>query len=155
MLHFAYGANMDRAVMHKYAPAAEPLGVAALPQHRFIITADGYASVAPARASTVHGVLWRLTPRDRVRLDGWESVACGHYRAATLSVLHAGVRRPAVVYVARRQPVGRARAGYMELVIGAARQWNLPPDYFAVLQRWLPQVPRGAGHRSLKDFAWT
>ena len=155
MLHFAYGANMDRAVMHKYAPGAEPLGVAALPHHRFVITADGYASVVPARAATVHGVLWRLTPRDRVMLDVWESVACGHYRAAMLSVRRGGMRRPAVVYMARPRPIGRARPGYMELVIDAARAWNLPPDYVAMLQRWLPKEPRGAGHRSLKEFAWT
>ena len=155
MLHFAYGANMDRAVMRKYAPSAEPLGVAALAHHRFIITADGYASVVPARASTVHGVLWRLTPRDRVMLDAWESVACGHYRAAALAVLHGGVRRSAIVYVARPRPVGRARAGYMELVVAAARTWTLPPDHIAMLQRWLPREPRGAGHRSLKEFAWT
>ena len=155
MLHFAYGANMDRAVMRKYAPAAEPLGVAALPHHRFVITADGYASVVPARAATVHGVLWRLTPRDRVMLDVWESVACGHYRAAMPAVLHAGVRRQALVYVARPRPLGRARPGYMELVVAAARAWHLPVDYTAMLQRWLPKAPRGAGHRSLKEFAWT
>ena len=155
MLHFAYGANMDRAVMRKHAPGADPLGVAALPHHRFVITADGYASIMPARASTVHGVLWRLTPRDRVMLDVWESVACGHYRAAMFSVLHAGVRRPALVYVARPRRIGRARAGYMELVIAAARAWNLPLDYIAGLQCCLPREPRGAGHRSLKEFAWT
>ena len=155
MLHFAYGANMDRAVMRKHAPAAEPLGVAALPHHRFVITADGYASVVPARAATVHGVLWRLTPRDRVMLDVWESVACGHYRAAMPAVLHASVRRQALVYVARPRPLGRARPGYMELVVAAARAWHLPVDYTAMLQRWLPKAPRGAGHRSLKEFAWT
>ena len=153
MLHFAYGANMDRAVMRKYAPSAEPRGTAMLHDHRFVITADGYASVAPARASRVHGVLWRLTPRDRVLLDTWESVASGHYRVALLAVLHGGARRPALVYVARRRPIGRARAGYMEIVVAAARTWNLPPDYIAVLERWLPQEPRGAGHRSLKEFA--
>ena len=155
MLHFAYGANMDRAVMRKHAPGAEPLGVAALAHHRFVITADGYASIMPARAVTVHGVLWRLTPRDRIMLDVWESVACGHYRAAMFSALHAGVRPPALVHVARPRRIGRARAGYMDLVIAAARAWNLPPDYIAGLQRWLPKEPRGAGHRSLKEFAWT
>jgi hypothetical protein len=155
MLHFAYGANMDRAVMRKFAPDAVPLGVAVLSDHRFIVTADGYASVAPMRASTVHGVLWRLTPRDRIVLDIWESVACGHYRATMPPVLHAGARRPAVVYVARPRPIGRARAGYMVLVIAAARAWNLPADYIAMLGRWLPKEPRGAGHRSLKEFAWT
>src|SRR6185437_13618493 len=46
-LHFAYGANMSRAVMQKYAPGARALGVAELTAHRFVITADGYASVEP------------------------------------------------------------------------------------------------------------
>jgi hypothetical protein len=153
MLHFAYGANMDRAVMRKYAPAAEPLGAALLHNHRFVITADGYASVVPARASRVHGVLWRLTPRDRVTLDVWESVARGHYRTATLAVLAAGSCRPALIYVARPRPPGWPRAGYMELVIAAARAWNLSAEYVAALERWLPVQARGAGHRSLKEFA--
>jgi len=56
-LHFAYGANMSQAVMRKYAPCAQALGVAELNNHRFVITADGYASVEPARAASVHGVL--------------------------------------------------------------------------------------------------
>src|SRR5690242_18267784 len=155
MLHFAYGANMDRAVMRKYAPGAEPLGVAALSHHRFVITADGYASVQPAPASTVHGVLWRLTPHDRILLDVWESVACGHYRPAMFPVRHGGVRRLALIYVARPRPAGQARPGYMELVVAAARAWDLPADYVATLQRWLPKASRGAGHRNLKDFAWT
>jgi hypothetical protein len=66
MLHFAYGSNMDRAIMRRHAPVARAIGVASLPNHHFIITAAGYASVAPLRAGTVHGVLWKLTPRDRV-----------------------------------------------------------------------------------------
>ena len=41
-LHFAYGANMSRAVMQKYAPGARPLGAAELADHRFVITADGF-----------------------------------------------------------------------------------------------------------------
>ena len=86
MLHFAYGSNMHRAVMRKHAPDAEPLGVAALANHRFVITADGYASVVPLGAQTVLGVLWRLTPRDRVTLDAWENIAGGQYRAQILPV---------------------------------------------------------------------
>ena len=85
-LHFAYGANMSRAVMRKYAPGARALGVAELSAHRFVISADGYASVEPARARSVHGVLWRITPRDRVLLDAWENIAAGLYRAEMLAV---------------------------------------------------------------------
>jgi hypothetical protein len=110
MLHFAYGSNMHRAVMRKHAPNAEPLGVASVADYRFVITADGYASVYPARTRVVHGVLWRLTPRDRVGLDSWENIAGGLYSAKTLSVLAAGRRVPVWVYLAR--PRARAlRAG--------------------------------------------
>ena len=155
MLHFAYGSNMHRAVMRRHAPSAEPIGVASLADYRFTITADGYASVEPARTHTVHGVLWRLTPRDRVSLDTWENIAGGLYSAATLSVLAEARRVPVLVYLARPRGPGRPRAGYMELVLEAARAWNLPADYVTALQRWLTAQPLGAGGRNLKEFGWT
>jgi cation transport regulator ChaC len=138
MLHFAYGSNMS--------------GAATLANHRFVITADGYASVEPRRVEAVHGVLWRLTPRDRARLDAWENIAAGLYRAETLPVMHAGRRRMALVYIARPRRAGRPRAGYMEIVIAAAREWDLPHAYVASLSHWLR--PLGAGPRNLREFAW-
>jgi len=152
MLHFAYGSNMHRAVMRRHAPNAEPLGVASLADYRFVITTDGYASVEPARTYTVHGVLWGLTPRDRVTLDIWENIAGGLYSAKTLPVLAQGRHVPVLVYRARPRGLGRPRAGYMELVLDAARAWNFPADYINSLQRWLPAQPLGAGARSLKEF---
>jgi hypothetical protein len=155
MLHFAYGSNMDRAIMRKHAPSAAPVGVASLPNHRFVITADGYASVAPSPAQAVYGVLWRLNPRDRVTLDLWENLAGGMYRAESLPVRRPGSLRPALIYVARPRRAGRPKAGYVELVLAAARAWNLPPGYIASLQAWLPSQSLGAGTRNLKEFAWT
>jgi len=155
MLHFAYGANMHRDVMRRHAPAAQAVGAAALADHRFVITADGYASVVPALAHTVHGVLWRITPRDRVMLDAWENIAGKLYRAAILPVRHAGRLRPALVYIARRGRTGRPKAGYMEIVVAAARARQLPADYISELHHWLPRRPVGAGSRKLGDIAWT
>jgi AIG2-like family len=155
MLHFAYGANMHRDVMRRHAPAAQPIGAAALADHRFIITADGYASVAPTTAHTVHGVLWRITPRDRVTLDAWENISGKLYRAEILPVRHADGLRPALVYVARPLRTRQPKAGYMELVVAAARAWHLPSDYISSLQHWLPRRPMGAGSRKLGDIAWT
>jgi hypothetical protein len=152
MLHFAYGSNMHRAVMRKVAPSAVPLGVARLEGYRFIITVDGYASVAPQPRAHVHGLLWRLTARDRVTLDLWENIAGGMYRAAMLPIVHAGKRRRVLVYVARARPHGKPRPGYMEIVMQAARELKLPAYYMASLRRWLPRQPLGAGHRSLRDF---
>jgi gamma-glutamylcyclotransferase (GGCT)/AIG2-like uncharacterized protein YtfP len=151
MLHFAYGSNMHRAVMRKHAAAAQPLCPARLEGYRFVITADGYASVTPDRSRCVHGLLWWLTPRDRVTLDLWENISSGLYRAQTLPVKDAGGRRRVLVYVARRRPLGRARPGYMEIVVKAARELELPADYITSLEQWLPQRQLGA-RRRLEEF---
>ena len=152
MLHFAYGSNMSRAVMRAHAPGAVPLGAATLANHRFVITADGYASVEPKRVAAVQGVLWRLTSRDRVTLDAWENIAAGSYRAEMLPVEHDGRRRMALVYIARPRRAGWPRGGYMEIVIAAAREWGLPPSYVESLSDWLR--PLGAGPRDLREFGW-
>jgi len=67
-------------------------------------------------------------------------------------VQHAARRRVALVYIARPRGVGRPRAGYMEIVIAAAREWELPNSYVASLRYWL--CPLGAGPRNLREFAW-
>jgi AIG2-like family len=150
MLHFAYGSNMSRTVMRRRAPGAEPLGVATLPNYRFLIMAHGHASVAPLRAKTVYGVLWRLTPRDCVTLAAWENIASGLYRADTLPVRQAGQRRMALVYLARSRQEAVPQAGYMEVVIAAALEWDLPKVYIDELRGWLPQHP----HKR-REFRWT
>jgi hypothetical protein len=155
MLHFAYGSNMSRAAMREHAPTAKPVGVATLMDHRFLITGDGYASIEPQRGESVHGVLWRLTPRDRATLDAWENVAAGLYRAEILPVQIAGRRHRALTYIARPRGTGRPKAGYMELVLEAAQEWKLPAAYIASLQHWLPAQPLGAGARRLGEFGWT
>ena len=122
--------------MRRHAPSAQPIGVAQLIGYRFVITADGYASVVRVPARAVHGVLWRLTARDRVTLDIWENVARRLYRAETLPVQTQGRRTPALCYVARPGGEGGPKPGYIELVIAAAREWDLPADYMRSLERW-------------------
>jgi len=137
-LHFAYGSNMSRAMMRSHAPEAKPLGVATLHGFRFLIMADGYASVERAVSDTVHGVLWRITPRDRVTLDTWENIGAGLYRAEMLPVRHDGKQAPALVYLGRTDRPGRPKPGYMKAVIEAARDWELPDDYIRSLLTWSP-----------------
>jgi hypothetical protein len=149
-LHFAYGSNMSRNVMHRHAPGAEPVGVATLADYRFLIATQGHASVAPLRTGLVYGVLWRITPRDRVTLDAWENIAGGLYRAAVLPVRQAGSRRPALIYLARAQTEAPPQAGYMDVVIAAALEWQLPSPYIEQLQGWSLRGPR-----RVKAFRWT
>ena len=148
--HFAYGSNMSRAVMRRHAAGAEPVGVATLANYRFLITTHGHASVAPRPTSTVYGVLWRLTTRDRITLAAWENIAGGLYRAATLPVRQAGQRRLALVYLARSQAEAAPQAGYMDVVIAAALEWHLPAPYIEELRSWSLRRPQ-----RLKAFRWT
>jgi cation transport regulator ChaC len=143
MLHFAYGSNMDRGLMERRCPGARLVGVAVLRDHRFIITKDGYASVVAASGARVHGLLWRLTPRDLAALNAYENLDAGLYRATALPVRTGGRAVRALVYVGRSGVHGRPRLGYMELVAAAARDAGLPADYVANLERiWdLPARP--------------
>ena len=151
-LHFSYGANMSRAVMRRHAPNARALGVAELADHRFVITGDGYASVEPLRAHVLHGVLWRITPRDRVMLDLWENVEGGLYRTETILVRGPDGHAPALVYIARPAGEGRPKPGYIELVVKAAREWDLPEPYIRSLQEWMPVRSLGSDVRKIGEF---
>lgn len=136
LLYFAYGSNMDRALMRTHCRTAFPLGLATLDRHRFIIAACGYASVQPRAGSAVHGVLWRLTPRDVDALDRYESVATGLYGRELRTVRVRGSRVKALIYVARACQVGRPQPGYLELVLAAAEGWQLPRRYVGELADW-------------------
>jgi cation transport regulator ChaC len=144
VLHFAYGSNMSRAGMRARCPGAEALGPAALDGWRFLINADGYASIAAAPGGRVHGVLWRLTARDLGALNAYESVHSGLYLRRTLPVRWGTMRRRALVFIARRGEPGRPRPGYLAGIIEAAREWHLPPDYIWTLGRWSASGWRGA-----------
>jgi gamma-glutamylcyclotransferase (GGCT)/AIG2-like uncharacterized protein YtfP len=135
MLYFAYGSNMSRALMHKHCPTAKAVGTGVLDRHRFMITADGYASVLPG-SGCVHGVLWRVLTRDLTALDLYEDVASGLYRRRRCNVSCGSARHNALIYVARPRGEGGPKPGYLELVVAAARDWNFPQSYISELSRW-------------------
>ena len=143
-LHFAYGSNMSRALMGMRCRGGEPLGAATLAGWRFTITPDGVGSIAPAKGSIVHGVLWRLTPRDVVAINAYESLDSGLYTRRVLAVRQGARHIDALVYVARRDGKGRPRPGYISAVADAAREWGFPAPYIRSLMRWSPSRWRGA-----------
>ena len=136
MLYFAYGSNMSRAPMRERCRTAREVGIAVLHHHRFVIMANGYASVVAAPGALVHGMIWRIGPRDLAALDAYENVAGGLYRRAKLPVVQNGATVKALVYLGNEKREGRPRAGYIELVAEAARECGLPADYIAGLARW-------------------
>ena len=144
MLHFAYGSNMSRMLMAGRCPTAVALGTAKLAGWRFIIMGDGYASVVPSPGSEVHGVLWRLKPRDLAALNAYENINTGLYRRRMLAVTYDGGRAPALTYLARDRSAGRPKPGYQDIVVAAAREWELPEAYVRALERWASPALSGA-----------
>jgi cation transport regulator ChaC len=143
MFHFAYGSNMSRALMAARCPGARALGIATLAGWRFVINPDGVGSIAPEPGALLRGVVWRLGLRDLVALNAYESVDTSLYLRRMLPVVREGRRLPALAYIARRHGQGRARPGYITVVVAAAREWNLPEGYISSLQRWSPSGWRG------------
>jgi gamma-glutamylcyclotransferase (GGCT)/AIG2-like uncharacterized protein YtfP len=152
-LYFAYGSNMSRALMAPRCPSARELGVAWLDGHRFFVMRDGYASIEPAPGAIVHGVLWRLAPRDLAALNAYERLDQGLYRAATLPVRQGARRMAALVYIGGARAEGVPRPGYMELVLTAAGEAGLPDAYIAQLARWAPSGWRGTRARETGEVA--
>jgi cation transport regulator ChaC len=142
-LHFAYGSNMSRPLMAVRCPQARALGLATLSGWRFIINSDGLASLVPQKGGRVHGVLWQLSARDVAAINAYEDLASGLYVSRLLPVQVGERHANALVYLARRRGKGIPRPAYLQLVIEAALDWNLPQPYIRSITRWSPSRWRG------------
>lgn len=135
-LYFAYGSNMHRAAMLGRCPGASAIGPAKLDGHRFFVGIDGWGSVKPKPGDSVHGVLWRLTPRDVAALHAYELLHKGLYDVHYLPVRVGARRALAMLYLLRRRSAGRPKPGYVEMCAAAARSWKLPEGYVRSVERW-------------------
>ncbi len=135
-LYFAYGSNMHRAAMQRRCPGARAVGSARLDGYAFFIGIDGWGSVKPTAGGSVHGVLWRLTPRDIAALHTYELVHARPYDVRYLPVRSGAQFVPAMIYLLRRCATGRPKSGYVEMIAAAARAWKLPEDYVRSVERW-------------------
>jgi len=126
---------MDAAEMRERCPGATLEGIAVLPDHRLMITADGFATIVPDRGRRVMGALWNLTDSDERALDHYEDIASGFYRRDFTLVEAQGGPVSVLVYVASSDRPGKPRPGYLELILSAARALGLPPEYVAELER--------------------
>jgi cation transport regulator ChaC len=144
-LYFAYGSNMQRAAMVGRCPNARAMGAAKLDSYKFFIGVDGWGSVKPSAGGIVHGVLWRLTPRDLAALHSYELLHKGLYDVRYLPVRIGARRALAMLYVLRRRAAGKPKPGYAEMCAAAARSWQLPERYVRTVARW--SISRWTGSR--------
>lgn len=115
--------------MARLCPLAEPYGVASLRSYKYMMAASGYATVVPWPGSFVHGVLWKVGPKEIAALDRYEDVAGGLYRSAQLPVKFNDRLLRALVYLASGDKTGATPAGYVEKIVAAAKEWKLPDAY--------------------------
>lgn len=145
-LYFAYGSNMDLSALRTRCPKARPRGPACLPRHRFVIMANGWASVVRDPRASMHGLLFDLALSDVPALDRYEDVARGLYVKAYLALRRAeGAACRALVYLGTEPRLGGTPpAGYMEAIVAAAEANGLPPAYVAELDGHRPGGTRAA-----------
>jgi gamma-glutamylcyclotransferase (GGCT)/AIG2-like uncharacterized protein YtfP len=142
-LYFAYGSNMDLAAMAQRCPASKPVGPARLARHRFLINADGYATVARHPRGDVHGMLFDLALSDMPALDRYEGIARGLYTKVQQPVITTAGPRKAMVYIGRSAEPGVPKPGYLEGVIAAAESAGLPEAYVRSLRGFGAGSSRG------------
>ena len=68
-LYFAYGSNLDLEQMAQRCPDAEIVGPVRLENYELRFRGSGFATVAPKKGSTVHGLVWKITPNCEQSLD--------------------------------------------------------------------------------------
>lgn len=143
---------MSRALMGARCPGATALGPATLHGWRFIIGAEGYASMVRQPGGIIYGVLWRLTPRDLAAVNAYERVDDGLYLRRIVPVRNGARLVQALAYVLRRGGEGRPRPAYIDLVEAAAREWALPESYIIGLRRWSRSRLSGARARDVGEI---
>lgn len=148
-LCFAYGSNMDRSATAARCPGSRPLGPARLTRHRLAITREGYLTVVRDPRRTVHGLLWDVPLADMSALDRYEGAASRLYVKAQLRVLADDGPRAALVYLGRNDGPGVPRPGYLEVVVAAARDLQLPDDYVRDLAALSPTASRATPEAGL------
>jgi gamma-glutamylcyclotransferase len=140
-LYFAYGSNLSSAQMHASCPGHRFLGPARLDGRRLEFRrrsrrwGGGAADIAVAPAESVWGALYELPDGAVDALDAREGAGFA-YRRIEVEVDRDGERVAAVAYeVADKEPAELPpTAGYVEALIGGARERGLPETYVAWLE---------------------
>ena len=136
-LYLPWRIRILRLHLKKRCPTSHSLCRAVLPDHRFVITSRGYASVVPHAGGKAHGVLIALTEPDEHTLDRYEHVHEGMYRRATVEVVtEFGYAVPALIYIDDIAGEGPPKPGYLERILEGARRHALPPEAIVEIEHW-------------------
>ncbi|KAK7037947.1 Aig2 family protein [Favolaschia claudopus] len=79
-LYFGYGSNLWKHQMNTRCPENQFLGIARLPDWRWIINTRGYANVIPSEGDEVWALLYELSEADEMKLDRYEGVPVSYVK---------------------------------------------------------------------------
>lgn len=135
---FFYGSYMNRRVLAEVdlvPDELEPARVAG-----WEISVRPRANLVRAEMACVHGVLARATHEELTRLYTHSKDVLGetYLPEAVLVETRAGAWRSALCYVCPDMAPRQAEADYVERIVDAARQHELPADYVARLESFRP-----------------
>ncbi|MEY8688997.1 MAG: GNAT family N-acetyltransferase [Leptothrix sp. (in: b-proteobacteria)] len=151
-LYFAYGSNMSSRRLQDptRAPSAVPVGQASLAGYRLVFdkaSIDGSGKADCERTGDltdrVFGGLFRVSVEDTAALDKAEGAAGAKpgYRHTEVVVATDSGPTKAVTYLATNKlPDLLPYPWYIQHVLAGAREFGLPADYIAAIQR-LPTQP--------------
>jgi hypothetical protein len=140
-LYFAYGSNLSHAQMRERCPQSTPVSAHVLAGYRLEFVSagtqrwgeGGVATVVPDPGSSVPGALYRITPEDEARLDGFEGVnpaqpeLGAYYKDETL-LRYDG--EPVLVYIATARLAEQGdhspSLAYRSVINRGRRDWGQP-----------------------------
>jgi gamma-glutamylcyclotransferase (GGCT)/AIG2-like uncharacterized protein YtfP len=141
---FAYGSNLCIQRLQARTPSARVVAVASLAGHALRWhkkSADGSGKcnvvATGSDADLVWGVVYELTPADKLMLDGFEGLGTHYFEKPVAVGTRDGELRSAIAYVANPRLVDdtlRPFLWYKSFVTTGARQHGLPSDYRAMLE---------------------
>lgn len=133
-LYFAYGSNMNLDQMAQRCPSAELVGNATLDGYALAFRGSpgtGYATILPKPGSRVQGVLWRVTERDRQRLDTYEGWPRHYKREYLLAKDSKGREQRIMAYTMnspdKDEPALPSRY-YLDGILQGCRQNKIPAE---------------------------
>jgi gamma-glutamylcyclotransferase (GGCT)/AIG2-like uncharacterized protein YtfP len=118
-LYFAYGANINADDMSWRCPRARPVGVFEL--HNWQLELYCHATIEPKQGSSVHGILWELTPECEQALDRFEGFP-SYYTKRTWN--QGG--QWFFFYEMTDPKSGKPSQGYIRGIANGYDQWQLP-----------------------------
>ncbi len=142
---FAFGSNMDPDQMRERCPesdlswfAAEARGWELWFPRKSDKRKGGVGSIRKKENSTVWGVVFLVTPRDRMRLDCFEGVQEKNYRHERIDVVDKnGISHSVLAYVAvPAEPPQeyKPHKDYLRLYLRGAGYFGLPSEYIKKLR---------------------